>query len=49
LQPTVTDTKEQTSILDLGCGTGLIGKYLFEMGFTEIHGIDASSGMLREA
>ena len=33
----------------MGCGTGLVGKYLAEYGFQQIDGIDASSGMLVEA
>ena len=30
----------------MGCGTGLVGKYLNELGFKHIDGIDASSGMI---
>jgi len=30
----------------MGCGTGLVGQYLKEAGFTNIHGQDASSKML---
>lgn len=33
----------------MGCGTGLVGQYLNEMGFTNVVGIDASSGMLEKA
>ena len=36
-------------VLDMGCGTGLCGKYLTDFGFTHIDGIDASSGMLEQA
>lgn len=36
-------------ILDLGCGTGLVGAYLAKAGFTDIHGIDCSKEMLKEA
>lgn len=32
----------------MGCGSGLVGKYLNEMGFTNIVGVDASKGMLQE-
>ena len=41
--------KKDVKILDLACGTGLIGKYLSEMGFTNIDGVDCSSKMLEEA
>ena len=37
------------TIFDMGCGTGLVGKYLVELGFVNIHGVDASGGMLKEA
>ena len=33
-------------ILDMGCGTGLVGQYLKEKGFTNITGVDASSEMI---
>ena len=36
-------------ILDLGCGTGLVGKELFSRGFRTIDGLDYSPGMLAEA
>lgn len=36
-------------VLDAGCGVGLIGRHLLEFGFTSIHGIDFSSGMLKGA
>lgn len=35
-------SKENVKILDLGCGTGLIGSYLHVHGFKEITGIDIS-------
>ena len=35
--------------MDFGCGTGLVGKYLYDKGFREIEGIDASPGMLKSA
>lgn len=38
------------SVVDIGCGTGLLGKYMKEMGgFTNIDVIDQSQGMLDEA
>jgi len=33
----------------MGCGTGLVGKYLVEKGFKHIVGVDASAGMLEKA
>jgi predicted TPR repeat methyltransferase len=40
---------KKAKIVDFGCGTGLIGKYLAEGGFEEITGLDASKGMLGQA
>ena len=37
----------EVAILDMGCGTGLVGKFLAEKGFTNIHGIDLSKKMLK--
>ncbi len=36
-------------VLDMGCGTGLVGKYLRERGFLKLVGVDASKGMLEKA
>ena len=36
-------------ILDLGCGTGLVGEELAARGFQQIDGLDISPGMLEEA
>lgn len=42
--------KHRAEILDFGCGTGLIGKYLKEDGgFENISGIDCSPKMLEQA
>ena len=41
--------KEDAKILDLGCGTGLIGKYLAQKGFRNITGLDVSPHMLEKA
>ena len=41
--------KKDLKILDMGCGTGLVGQYLHEFGFRGIVGLDASKGMLDEA
>src|SRR5438105_4626610 len=40
------DNSASAVVLDMGCGTGLVGQYLKEHGFTTIDGIDASSGMI---
>ena len=40
------DEAEKASALDMGCGTGLVGKYLLERGFKTIVGVDASAGMI---
>ncbi|KAM0430170.1 hypothetical protein ACHAPT_006178 [Fusarium lateritium] len=37
------------SILDAGCGTGLVGQHLAKHGATRINGIDLSPGMLQVA
>ncbi|MFQ6026367.1 MAG: class I SAM-dependent DNA methyltransferase [Dehalococcoidia bacterium] len=39
----------EAKILDAGVGTGLVGKILQDMGYTNIVGIDISQGMLAEA
>ena len=36
-------------VVDFACGTGLVGKYLSESGFTNIVGLDLSPNMLEEA
>jgi len=38
-----------TPILDFACGTGLVGKYLNEEGFSNVTGIDISQNMLDQA
>eukprot|EP00349_Pseudokeronopsis_sp_Brazil_P004190 CAMPEP_0202965590 /NCGR_PEP_ID=MMETSP1396-20130829/9510_1 /ASSEMBLY_ACC=CAM_ASM_000872 /TAXON_ID= /ORGANISM="Pseudokeronopsis sp., Strain Brazil" /LENGTH=278 /DNA_ID=CAMNT_0049688349 /DNA_START=239 /DNA_END=1075 /DNA_ORIENTATION=- len=45
----ISENKETAKILDVGCGTGLVGKYLGEFGVVNIDGIDGSSGMLAKA
>lgn len=39
----------QASIIDVGCGTGLVGLELVHAGFTNVDGIDISKNMLAEA
>ncbi len=36
-------------ILDAGCGTGLVGQLLAEQGYTNLEGLDLSTGMLDQA
>jgi len=36
-------------LLDVGCGTGLVGDYLHRHGFTDITGLDFCEGMLAQA
>ena len=43
------DEAPTAHILDMGCGTGLVGHYLKERGFKSIYGVDASQGMLEKA
>jgi SAM-dependent methyltransferase len=33
-------------ILDAGCGTGLVGQILYQTGYRNLYGLDASDGML---
>lgn len=42
----LTSGLEEAKVIDFGCGTGLVGKYLSEFGLKHIEGIDASEGML---
>lgn len=41
--------RTDATVLDAGCGTGLVGAQLAARGFTTIDGIDISQGMLDEA
>jgi predicted TPR repeat methyltransferase len=43
------DVDLEVDILDMGCGTGLVGEHLKKLGFTNITGIDASPEMLEKA
>ena len=45
----VGDAAPASQVLDMGCGTGLVGQYLKERGFTTVVGVDASKGMLEKA
>ena len=40
---------KQALVMDFGCGTGLVGIELVKRGYTNIHGLDVSSGMLNVA
>ena len=37
------------SVMDYGCGTGLVGEALAQQGFATVDGIDVSEGMLEQA
>ena len=43
------DAAAGKEIFDMGCGTGLVGQYLKERGFTKVVSVDASKGMLDKA
>ena len=43
------DNCVDSKVIDFGCGTGLVGKYLHDKGFKFIDGIDASRGMIEQA
>ena len=36
-------------VLDMGCGTGLVGDYMKAEGYNHVVGVDASPGMLEKA
>ena len=44
-----TDLPKDAPILDFGCGTGLSGAALADVGFTMLDGMDISAGMLEQA
>ena len=41
--------KKDISVLDLGCGSGLVGKQLHKRGYQNIDGLDLSEEFLEEA
>ncbi len=43
------ESDRNARILDVGCGTGLVGRRLKAAGYSDIHGTDYSSKMLDEA
>jgi len=43
------ESKEECAIFDLGCGTGLTGEALYNIGYRNIIGCDASPGIMRVA
>lgn len=40
---------EQINIVDVGCGTGLAGKHIHQLGYRSIDGIDLSPEMIQKA
>ena len=40
---------KEAKIFDMGCGTGLVGKYLKDRGYTNVIGVDASPEMIVQA
>lgn len=42
-------TSKDLKVLDMACGTGLVGEKLQKFGFRQIHGCDVSPGMMRFA
>ncbi|XP_046864481.1 methyltransferase-like protein 27 isoform X1 [Xenia sp. Carnegie-2017] len=38
---------QEIEILDLGCGTGLVGEHLYKLGYKNVDGIDISEEMLK--
>ncbi|XP_060080070.1 methyltransferase-like protein 27 [Ylistrum balloti] len=44
--PLSTTDRKNISILDVACGTGLLGEKLYEEGFTNLDGLDPSEKML---
>ncbi|KAK3772423.1 hypothetical protein RRG08_031444 [Elysia crispata] len=38
--------RAEMKIMDLGCGTGLVGEVLYAAGFTQLDGLEPSQGML---
>lgn len=43
-----TTKNEDFEILDMGCGTGLVGQTLYDLGYRKVIGVDCSQGMLDE-
>ncbi len=43
------EVNKEASILDLGCGTGIATRQLYEYGFKDVKGLDVDYGMLEKA
>lgn len=49
IQFTEVDARSQLAVIDMCCGTGNIGRILYQAGFRSIDGLDASAQMLARA
>uniref|UniRef100_A0A8D3BNQ4 Methyltransferase domain-containing protein n=1 Tax=Scophthalmus maximus TaxID=52904 RepID=A0A8D3BNQ4_SCOMX len=49
LSENFTGTPEESLVLDVACGTGLVAKLMVELGFRRFVGVDGSKGMLDQA
>lgn len=47
--PELPPDKSELLIMDAGCGTGLVGKVLYDVGFRQVDGTDISSEMVDKA
>lgn len=49
LNSTPLSNLEKLTVLDVGCGTGILGNYLYDLGFRHIDGLDISRQMIEKA
>ncbi|XP_035464057.2 methyltransferase-like protein 27 isoform X1 [Scophthalmus maximus] len=49
LSENFTGTPEESLVLDVACGSGLVAKLMVELGFRRFVGVDGSKGMLDQA
>lgn len=43
------ENNKNASILDVACGTGFVGEFLYEKGFQNLYGLEPSEGMASAA